>query len=76
MKKIDFKKKITVWNTANETYPIRTESGKGVFVIFVSLNERDVGILIDSSSFFPHSQFFVISLLWIIKKRVSDWISE
>ena len=41
-KKFDFKKKITVWNTAKETCPIRTESGKGAFVIFFSLNERAV----------------------------------
>ena len=42
MEKIDFKKKITVWNTAKETCPIRTESSKGAFVIFFSLNERAV----------------------------------
>ena len=42
MKKIDFKKKITVWNTAKETCPIRTKSGKGAFIIFFSLNERAV----------------------------------
>ena len=45
MEKIDFKKKITVWNTAKETYPIRTESDKGAFVIFFSLNERAVAMV-------------------------------
>ena len=57
MKKIDFKKKITVWNTAKETCPIRTESGKGAFVIFFSLNERAVCLR-------PFLKFF-IDILWL-----------
>ena len=55
-KKFDFKEKITIWNTAKETCPIRTESGKGAFVIFFSLNERAVG-----------NKNKIINFVWVIR---------